>query len=703
MYLFKIWFTIFIIGLVFYPIISMIFNKFNDRGWMFSKIIGICVSSWAIWILSYLRILQYTQFNSYLIIVLFAIANIVIIVLKFKKEKLSFSDIDFSFVKHIIITEIIFILCLSFWTYIKGFNPAIDTSTEQFMDYGYMNSIMNAEYMPPEDIWLSGNSINYYYFGQYISGFICKLSGLTASQGYNLVVAFVASCTFILPFLIGYNLFKNKLKDISKTKILIILPIIVALFIGISASLGGTLHYPIYRWFASNKDNYSYTNETRYIGYDPETSDKTATEVPAYSSLVGDLHAHYIDLVFSLTTIALLAQYFILDKEEKKSNNYIDYLHLFIIAFMLGIQKMTNYWDFPIYIVIISAIIITKNLICNKCNSKSVLKTILILFGIILSEQFITLPFTLDLHVNSTNIYFTGVMSPFYKLLVKWGLQTICVILFLILFFIHFKNSKEKFKEYLNNHLSDLFVIIVGICAFGLVLIPEIVYLKDIYGDNYKRFNTMFKLTYQAYILFSLSTSYILFSIVTYKNKYIKIVGLIILIIYSTTFGYGIDAIFTCYKNTKHTDISAYSTESYIRNALPDDFKAIEWIRNNISRDKVIVESCYSGNSYSISSRISTFTGNPTVLGWTHHEWVWRANADYTMPKEVNNRISYISTLYTTTDYSTAKSIIDKFDIDYIYIGYLEYENYNDINIDFLTNLGKVVYQNKKIYLIKVR
>ena len=36
----------------------------------------------------------------------------------------------------------------------------------------------------------------------------------------------------------------------------------------------------------------------------------------------------------------------------------------------------------------------------------------------------------------------------------------------------------------------------------GLILIPEIVYVRDIYEKTAPRANTMFKLTYQAYILF---------------------------------------------------------------------------------------------------------------------------------------------------------------------------------------------------------
>ena len=708
----NIWLSIFIIGLIFYPITSLIFKKFNDKGWLFSKVIGICTSGWIMWFISSLKILRYNTLNSYLVIILFLIINFIVLIFRFNKDKFkvknTFSFIkkglnnfihsfDKKLIKNIIVSELLFIICFSFWTYIKGFNPAINNSTEQFMDYGYLNSIMQSEYMPPQDIWLSNTSINYYYFGQYISGFICKISNINASVGYNYIIAFIATCTFTLPFSLGYNLFKDKLTK-KKGKVLLI---IISIAIGLSNSIGGSLHYPIYRWFNPISEEYSYIDETRYIGYKPEVPDKTATEVPAYSTIVGDLHAHYIDLAFSLVMIGLLATYFLNKKED--TDTELKTTHLSLISLFLGICRMTNYWDFPIYIVILSAMIVAKKLICDKCDKKSIINTILTILKIILLEEIITLPFTRNLYIGSTEVAFTGIMSPFYKLLVKWGLPTLCAIVFLVLFLRNYhKNNKTTFANYLNDNLADLFVIILSLCAMGLVLLPEIIYLKDIYGSDYKRFNTMFKLTYQAYLLFSICTSYFLGKIILNKKKILKTLAIILLLINSTTFIYGIDTIITNYKNKEHLGISADSTESFIKKTLPNDYEAIKWIRENISKDKIILESTEYGNSYTTSSRISTFTGNPTVLGWSYHEWVWRANASHSLPVEVTTRNSDVHTIYTSTNKEEIIKLINLYNIDYIYIGELENQKYDNLDIKFYQSFGNIVYENNKNYLIQV-
>ena len=684
----KLWFYVLLIGLIFYPMVSTLFNKFADRGWMFSKIIGIAISSWVMWILSSLKILEYTKKNEIIIILFFIVINLILLYIKYKKRKI---EINKENIKIIILTEILFILALLFWYYVKGFEPEITSSTEQFMDYGFLNSIMNSKYMPPQDIWFSGKPINYYYYGQYAMGFICKLCDINASEGCNLIISLISSFTFILPCNIGMNIFDENTKNKK------IIKIIVAISIGLNCTLGGTLHYPVYKWLAEENYNYVYTDEVRYIGYKPETNDKTATEVPTYSNKIGDLHAHYADFAFSLTTIALLIQYFKNEKEDKKN-----YAILALIALMLGIQKMTNIWDFPIYIVIISLIIITKELICNKFNKKNFLKTLLTISGIMIIEEIISFLFSTNLQVNSMNVYFTGVTSPIYKMLIKWGMPSLSVILLLKLYLHNFKNSKQKFKVFLNKNKSDLFIIVIGFCAIGLVIMPEIVYLKDIYGDEYKRFNTMFKLTYQAYILFTITTNYTIYKMLLSKIKHAKKMAIVLLVLNTLTLGYGIDMLNQNYKNAKYIGISEENTEKYLKEQLPNDYEAIKWIRKNIDKEKIILESSEYGNSYSLFSRVSTFTGNPTVLGWITHEWLWRANSDYSVPQELLDRNEDIKTIYESKEEKKCKEIIKKYNIDYIFIGKLENEKYEKIDINFLKKLGKVVYEKNKTYIIKV-
>jgi len=50
--------------------------------------------------------------------------------------------------------------------------------------------------------------------------------------------------TFSLPFSISYNLGENLIKEKGRK----VIPYVIAIITGLSVSIGGTLHYPIYNW-----------------------------------------------------------------------------------------------------------------------------------------------------------------------------------------------------------------------------------------------------------------------------------------------------------------------------------------------------------------------------------------------------------------------------------------------------------------------
>ena len=96
---------------------------------------------------------------------------------------------------------------------------------------------------------------------------------------------------------------------------------------------------------------------------------------------------------------------------------------------------------------------------------------------------------------------------------------------------------------------------------------------------------------------------------------------------------------------------------------------------------------------------MSVATGLPTVAGWYVHEWLWRSDTT-----ELNQRLADIETIYTSTDADTVKSLIEKYNITYIYIGQLEREKYSSLNDTLLQSLGETVYSNgEDTYILKVQ
>jgi uncharacterized membrane protein len=108
----------------------------------------------------------------------------------------------------------------------------------------------------------------------------------------------------------------------------------------------------------------------------------------------------------------------------------------------------------------------------------------------------------------------------------------------------------------------------------------------------------------------------------------------------------------------------------YIERHRRDDYEAIQWLRAHAEPGAVLLEA--TGGSYSEHNWVSAHTGIPTVLGWGGHELQWRGNYD-----EAGRREPDIAAIYQSVDSNKTKSLLAKYDIDYVYVGRLERSKYH--------------------------
>ena len=586
------WLVLLASGVAFMPLAMLVLRRFKDSGWLFAKVIGVAVSGWFMWFLSSVKIMKFDGFGCWFSLMFCFAANVVLYMLyiKSRKDKLGFIVFEDpkGTITHIALGELLFLLAFIIWNYIKAFKPEAYGTTEKMMDYGFMKAMFKSDYMPPEDMWLAGESINYYYVGQFMATYITKLAGTGVEYGYNLSLNMLAAFGFILPCSIVFNasdIFKaekNELKDR-------IFPYVAAAVAGLAVSIAGNLHYNIFCKLAPtirnilglekladntgyNFDNYWFPNATRYIGYNPDTADKTIHEFPSYSFVLGDLHAHVINIMFVLTVVAVLLGLLMIRKKEleraasgeylkadaKKGILGISFNEIFqpsiiLCGFFIGLFHTTNYWDYPIYFVVCGAVILFMN--CRLYNfSLNTLKLTLFHAIVVLGTAKITaLPFTLNFKQIASALKLCENHTPLYQLLILWGLPVTVTCIFLGVLikekrgYAAYTDRNDKdpgrknglFRFIANLKISDLFIITIALCAIGLVLIPEIVYVKDIYSGDYKRANTMFKLSYQAFILFGMVMGYALSRFIFYAKKgVLRACGIVLLIILLRSFGY---------------------------------------------------------------------------------------------------------------------------------------------------------------------
>ena len=706
-----------VLGVAAMPLTGRLFRRFDDKGWIFSKVTAIAITGFLTWFLVTVKILKFTAVTCVAVTV---ICTVLSILLYRKEQKDGFECIPFAHLNLVYAEELLFFAFFLMWTYFAGFHPAA-YGTEKFMDYGFMEAMMRSKTLPATDLWYSEGKINYYYGGQYFAVFLTKLSGTKVELTYNLMRTFVAGLAFIMPFSLVHQMVKDRLgRNISGWKKK--LPSVTGFLAGIAVSVAGNMHYVVYAcvipWIQKLKgeevSSYWFPDATRYIGFNPDVDDKTIHEFPCYSFVLGDLHAHVVDIMFVLLILALLYAWMkkvrttkiTLENTEKKEfwRRQLLMPQLLAAAALLGMFHWTNYWDFVIYYVVTGGTVLFMNIICLKGDIRRILAvTIVQAIEIFAIATVIILPFTLQFTTMVQGVRLAQNHSLPHQLLILWGLPTILTLVFVISLII------EKLKKLEHKSLyrlmkavrtPDLFAVIMGLCAIGLVAIPELVYVRDIYENGNARANTMFKLTYQAYIMFGMTMAYVIFRLLFINcKKILKAVGVIGLVLLLWTCGYfgrSVDSWFG-----QVLDPSQYkglNATAFLETDFVEDAGAIRWLKENIQDSPVVLEA--NGDSYSNYERVSAMTGLPTVMGWYVHEWLWRNDV-----ADLNEKSAEIESIYTSTDTQRVQELIKKYDISYIFVGSCEREKYGEnLNNAGLESLGEIVYQdpNYETYIVKI-
>ncbi|GIK54597.1 MAG: hypothetical protein HND44_00825 [Chloroflexi bacterium] len=134
------------------------------------------------------------------------------------------------------------------------------------------------------------------------------------------------------------------------------------------------------------------------------------------------------------------------------------------------------------------------------------------------------------------------------------------------------------------------------------------------------------------------------------------------------------------------------------------DHDAILWIQRHLPGSPLIAEG-YSDNYYrSITNRVAMYTGLPNIIGWSGHQRQQRAALPGGM---IDIRIQDVHRLYNTTSIAEALSIIQKYGVEYIYVGQLEWVLYDPqglLKFDQMADAGLLeeVYRNDGTSIYRV-
>ena len=832
-----LWYAIlFLFSLVMLPVAFKIFGKFGSGGFFASKVLGLVTVSLVIWTLTYMRIFR---FNYVFVIIAFLLVGFLSYFPKSFRSNLMEKLGDQYLIEKIVVEETVFAIALVVLCYIKGFSPAIN-GEEKFMDYGFIQTMLRSAELPAKDIWLAGYNINYYYYGQFIWAMVIKLSCITPAIAYNIAMCSAIAIPFTMCFSFGTMLIEAaQMNGLHENRII---RYITGLLAGFAAMIFGNSHSFFYDSeggghgfleFLQNQgfnvgdiDNFWYPDSTRFIGWNPKVEtnggDFTIHEFPFYSYLIGDLHAHVISVMTVILIAMILLALIIASKAPASASaKHLDLKggrfpkdeykilltpHIVIVAVLLGVSQMTNYWDFLSYFIFCSMALLISNtrktaqfstiasaiLFCGNVIGilaiymvaghnvlvHIALQFILLIISYILTGMFpsalsrtsfgmsfiflishlVAAPFNLKFDMISNTLGKVKNRSSLFQLAILWGTHLLICLVFIVITVI-FKNNKigssdKKSKKnrnkssgeandglnrfnpiasfFADRNIVDIYICGMIVVAILLVIAPELFYVRDIYTSGYLRANTMFKFGFAAFIILAICVSYVimrLFWVVTKKGSYSLVCLILAWVFIALMF---IPAHYPkialeqrcgeikrdLYQGLDGTEylIDRDSAQSYIEGPgnLVSYKECIEWFNENVKGTPVICEAY--GDSYKDNNMVSAYTGLPTVIGWQVHEWLWRFKGVINKEKDILEsdpdhdvwtlylwpRYADVDTLYTSTDTAEVQEIINKYDIEYIVCGNMEYKKYDFDNTATFEQLGEVVFSSENLNVFKV-
>ena len=561
------WYLLFIlIGFVTFPIAFCVFRFLPDKGYAFSKLLGLLFVSYISWLLTSYQLLTFSRFTIIVSLLVVCICSILVICC-LKNEIAKFLKRN---TKHIIITEVVFTLSFLLLIIIRSYNPDLwhpYIGGEKSMDMSYINAILKSTYMPPYDPWFSGGYMNYYYFGYFVVATLIKITGTLPEIAYNISIAVFFSVTTSSIFSLVYNLTKGSevLVGRSVKKMNPIVAGLVGVFIiAIMGNIDGLIQLiqAFGGLFTGNSDIeiFDFWRSSRMIppgnpiGY-------AITEFPFFTFLFGDLHSHLISIPFAVLILALALNHM-------QSSRYVlgiigSVMNLALLGLFLGILMMTNTWDYPTYLSIVGLSIIAGTLLAKRSvNSTRVVINILVAFSFVVFMSVVfCLPyianyksysnglsfslwqtpiysyigihslflfviltyFIINLKINifSTNMRIADyicnyvpvdlktksimVFSLFFALcmtLVFYGYATTLFLMFLILIVLTI--LRQKFRQPSKHY--EIFILILILIGFATGLGVELITVQ---GDI-TRMNTVFKFYLQAWLLLGVATSYLI-------------------------------------------------------------------------------------------------------------------------------------------------------------------------------------------------
>lgn len=373
--LLQMWGIMEALGFIFLPLTITVFHNLPDRGWAFSKATGLAVLAFCVWLpLMCLRFLPFSQFFILGVLLILVALNI----LGFLRIRQTLLELVRSHYLYIICVEIIFFGMVFLLGWLRSYGPDI-RNYEMFMDEGFLAAIMRSAHFPPNDMWYSGQPINYYYYAHYTIAMLAKLLGQSPSIAFNTGISMFFGLTAVNLFGVTATIVAwakhrrgQRLEEVAirKRQPERVFPSmrgaipygILSILLGeVLGNLAATQ-----TWWVNHGDlpDFYWFNASRVIN-------NTINEFPAFSFLLSCFHAHVLALAFTIVGVGLAFNLFLEHNGQGLQafgSGWRMPLTLGVTALLLGSLYAMNGWDYPTYLAMALVILVLQQWLAHQAR-----------------------------------------------------------------------------------------------------------------------------------------------------------------------------------------------------------------------------------------------------------------------------------------------------------------------------------------------
>jgi YYY domain-containing protein len=718
------WFVAFLaLGWAVLPLAMRVFAGLPDRGFGLCRVLGLIVVGWLAYLTAMLGFTQYVGSTVLVIVVLVAAAcwgawwRDTVPLLRARCRLLAAE-------------EAAFLAVFGAATVVRAFNADM-VGQEKFMDYAFLNALLRTTTLPATDMWLSGYAMPYYYLGYLLVGLPGKIAHSPGPLAYSFAMVLVFASGFAIALSLVYALVAST--DCATADGTRVSPAayVFGLLAGTLTMVVGNLVGPLELIAARGWGSAQFWAAVAVKGLGPAESPTWLpadggwwwrssrvianiqpdgiTEFPYFSFILGDLHPHYTAIPFGLLIVGLAVSRW-LDAEPLPDLAFLGVAGLAMATLipastwdvpsfwgLLAVTLLADAWRrsatraqwlarlpalaLPIVLATVLAVPYfvgyqSQNLGLAFVEDRTPAVSMLILFGpaLLVAMAFAYWLASRPAGKDADALVRAGRMSVVIGILLV-GLSTVgqptIALLLAVLVGIGIAVSPHLAARFLADGVpaAALFVALLFSWALCILLGVETVYLRDVFGS---RMNTVFKFHYHVWLMVGVAGAAAL-GIIWRTSLPIPtwrlVVAAIALTILIPGLAYPLAATWT--KSNGFRGEPTLMGDRFLERGAPADHRAIEWLRENAEGRPVVVEAV--GGSYTEHTRVSTFSGLPTLIGWVGHEQQWRGDSP-----EYGPRQQAVDVIYRSDNRDEVLRLLRQYDVRYVFFGSLERAKYGD-------------------------